>query len=316
MNQELEEKEIKETIEEVEVKEEKTEEININEILVVEQVPKIFEDLEKIGTYLDKTLEGIDEIECTESNKQEVKRKKAEINNTKTLLENKRKEIKAKIEEPYNIIESKYNEFVKNKLDTAIQTLSDKIDSIEDEQKSEIEEKCKNYFKEYAISKNIEFLKFENMNLKIVLGLVTSAGALTKKTQDTIREFIDRVRKDLDLIETLDFKDEILVEFKKTLACADSIALVQDRHKQLEEMKKQKEEQKEKQITDESMLNRIDKVLSAPTITVASNEPIMIETAFVIRVQDIECLKEIKEVCSKYNAQIISLVKEEGVYHD
>ena len=53
------------------------------------------------------------------------------------------------------------------------------------------------------------------MNLKIVLGLVTSAGALTKKTQDTIREFIDRVRKDLDLIETLDFKDEILLNLKR-----------------------------------------------------------------------------------------------------
>ena len=98
---------MEEKIVEADVVEENIEEIDVNEILVVEQVPKIFEDLEKIGTYLDKSLEGIDDVECTEINKQEVKNKRADINKTKTLLESKRKEIKAKIEAPYIEIEKK-----------------------------------------------------------------------------------------------------------------------------------------------------------------------------------------------------------------
>lgn len=245
---------------------EESKEININEILKVEQSPKIFEDLEKIGTYLDKTLECIEDIECTEQNKQEVKKKRASINNAKTILENKRKEIKKIINEPYEIIERKYNELVKGKLDNAIKILDDKTSFIENEQKNQIKEMCVNFFNEYATSKNIDFISFDQMNLKIALNLITEKGALKKKTQDNIAEFIDQREKDLNLINSLEFSNEILIEYKKNLSSADAIAIVMDRHKQLEQIQQQKEKQEEKNINDEEMLEKIDSVLSAPKI--------------------------------------------------
>lgn len=293
--------------------------LNINEVLKVEQMPKVFENLEKIGEYLEKTLKGIEDIECTETNKIEVKNKRTLINNTKTVLENKRKEIKNKILEPYNLIEEKYKNEIMGKIDKAIATLDDKISFIEDTQKEEIKEKCERYFSEYALSKSIDFITFKDMNLKITLGLATAQGSLTKKTQNAIDEFIDQREKDVNLINTLEHSDEILIEYKKTLKCADSIALVMDRHKELEELQSKKEEQKEEKLNDEVMLNKIES-LSAPKIVdnnfETQSEQQIYEAVFKVLTSNKACLKEIKEIIDKYNAKLVSLRKEGDMYYE
>lgn len=316
MNQELEEKEIKETIGEAEIKEElviKKPEFTEKLDAKVVGVSKIENNIEKAKEYAINLKKYYSTVEFTEDTKTDAEKERAQINKQKTLVADFRKKIVAEYNKPIEKFENIAKETEKILKETA-DFITSKVSIYDELELKKVEEKVQNYFDEYKQSQNIEFVSFDKLGLNITKGLLTGTENLTKKTQDTITNFIDRIRKDLDLIENLEFKDEILVEYKKTLACADSIALVQDRHKQLEEMKKQKEEQKEKQITDESMLNRIDEVLSAPTIENKKEE--MIETAFVIRVNDIECLKEIKEVCLKYNAQIISLIKEEGVYHD
>lgn len=277
---------------ELEIEKEEVEELNVNEILKVEQMPKVFENLEKIGSYLEKALEDIDELECTEENKQDVKNKRATINNTKTVLENKRKEIKAKILEPYDLIEVKYNAEVKSKIDNAIATLDNKISFIEDSQKANIKTLCESYFNEYAKSKDIDFVTLESMNLKITLGLVTEKGALTKKTQTAISEFIDQREKDLTLINSLEHKEEILVEYKKNLSAADSIAIVIDRYKQLEELKKQEEQKEEQKLTDEVMLNKIEN-LSAPKVEVKQEK--RGNMTFTILNETVERMKLVKE---------------------
>lgn len=242
------------------------EEINVNEILKVEQLPKVYEDLEKIGKYLDKNLEGIEDIECTEENKQEVKKRRTLINNTKTVLEGKRIEIKNIILEPYEAIETKYKDEIMNKITNAIATLDDKIAFIENRQKEEIKEKCERFFNEYALSKNIDFVTFENLNLKITLGLATEKGMLTKKTKDTIAVFIDKIVDDINLINSQKYIDEMMIEYKKDLNVSRAITDVNNRHAELERVKQEKEAKKEQEINDEVMLNKIDECLSAPKI--------------------------------------------------
>lgn len=316
MNQELEEKEIKETIGEAEIKEELTiEKPEFTEKLdaKVVGVSKIENNVEKAKEYAINLKKYYSTVEFTEDTKKDAEDERAQINKQKKLVADFRKKIVAEYNKPIEKFESIAKETEKILGETA-DFITSKVSVYDQLELKKVEEKVQSYFDEYKQSKDIDFVSFDKLGMNITKGLLTGTSNLTKKTQDTITDFIDGIRKDLDLIETLDFKDEILVEYKKSLKCADSIAMVHDRHKQLEEMQKQKEEQKEKQITDESMLNRIDEVLSAPSIK--NKEQEMIETAFVIRVNDIECLKEIKEVCAKYDAQIISLVKEEGVYHD
>ena len=67
---------------------------NINDIIKIEQLPKLFYQLEAIGQEIDKKLDGIDKLECTEQNKVEVKNKRTEINNLNKIMEDKRKDIK------------------------------------------------------------------------------------------------------------------------------------------------------------------------------------------------------------------------------
>ncbi len=241
-------------------------ELNINEILKVEQLPKVYEDLEKIGIYLDNQLKGIDDIECTEKNKQDVKEKRALVNNTLTVLENKRKEIKNIILKPYNCIEEKFNNNIKDKIINALEILDKKIVFIEDKQKENIKEQCESYFCEYALSKNIDFVTFDNLNLKITLGLATEKGALTKKTKDTITEYIDKRVDDIKLIKMQKYYDEILVDYKKHLDVTKAITEVTDRHKELDKIKEEKETKEEQKLNDEAMLNKIDEVLKAPKI--------------------------------------------------
>ena len=81
-------------------------ELNLNEIVKIEQMPKVFEQLELIGSYVDEQLKDLDKLECTDKNKQEVKDKRTVINNTLNMLETKRKEIKNKLNEPYDILMS------------------------------------------------------------------------------------------------------------------------------------------------------------------------------------------------------------------
>jgi len=62
------------------------EKLNINEIIKVEQLPKVFEQLEIIGSYVDEQLKGIDTLNCTEENKQEVKNRRTEKKSKKRLM--------------------------------------------------------------------------------------------------------------------------------------------------------------------------------------------------------------------------------------
>lgn len=91
------------------------EKLNLNEIVKIEQMPKVFEQLELIGEFIDNQLKDLDKLECTEKNKQDVKSRRTEISNTLNLLEDKRKEIKNKINEPYETFNKKYRRNNKNK---------------------------------------------------------------------------------------------------------------------------------------------------------------------------------------------------------
>ena len=62
--------------------------IDINEIMKIEQMPVVFEQLEKIGALIDERTKDLDKLECTEENKQEVKKRRTEIS---IISENKNK---------------------------------------------------------------------------------------------------------------------------------------------------------------------------------------------------------------------------------
>lgn len=231
---------------------------------------KIEDNIKKVKEYAIKVKEYYTGVVFTAATKEDAEKEKADINKFKKQVEDFRKQIVAKYNEPIKLFEDTAKQTEKLLKET-YDLINSQVKAFDDEQLEKVKEKVESYFNEYAQSKNVDFVNFSQMNISVTKGLLTSTGNLTKKIQDQINEFIDRCAKDVDLINTLEHKEEILIEYKKTLKSAESIAMVMDRYKQLEDMKKEKESAKEQVINDEEMLKKIDS-LSAPKVEKKTNE--------------------------------------------
>lgn len=235
-------------------------EININEIVKIEQMPKVFSQLEKIGKYIDKQIKDIDKLECTEENKQEVKKRRTEINKTLELLDDRRKYIKTKLLEPYEIFNKKYEEECKIKLSNASNLLKEKIDFIEETQKKEKEIELREFVKEHCKANNVEII-FEKIGLNITL------SASMKSLKEQAKAFIEKVASDLKLIEMEEYSNEILFEYNNCMDYVEAKTKVLERHKQLEEIQKQQENRNEIEQKEEEIIEKVDEAIeiTAPT---------------------------------------------------
>ena len=252
------------------------EELNLNEIVKIEQMPKVFEQLELIGTYVDEQLKDLDKLECTEKNKQEVKKRRTDINNFKSLFENKRKEIKNKINEPYEQFNKKYEETIKSKIDDAYGKLTEKINKIENEQKLKKKNEVERYFIEYAASKDIDFIKFEQLNLNITLNVSE------KSLKEQVKGFLDKIVDDLNLIVTQEHNQEILLEYKKSLNVSSAISTVLNRYRELEEQKKREELKTQREAHVQESIQRVEEVI-APPIKTENQVEEFLEISFKVR---------------------------------
>ena len=266
-------------MQEVNINEEKNteEKIDVNEIVKIEQMPKVFSQLEKIGEIIKKKTSDLDKLECTEANKQEVKSRRTEINNTLALLEAKKKEIKNKLLEPYNVFEAKYNEECKEKLQNASSILTEKINAIEIQQKLEKEQELREfadeYFNHYMIK---DVVKFEDIGLNITL------SASIKSLKEQTKAFCERISNDLKLIDLEEYKDEIVIEYLKNLDFAKSKMIVIERHRQLEEIKKREEELKAQQEQEQEIVEKVEEVVEEikPPVEIIDVEAQEVEEVF------------------------------------
>lgn len=257
----------------------------------IKGISKIENNIEQAKNYAIDLKKYYESIEFTEEIKKDVEKERADINKQKKLVADFRKKIVAEYNKPIENFESMAKETEKILGETA-DFITSQVSVFDEKKKKEAEEKIRLFFDEYSLSKEIDFVKFEDLGIKIGLNALTEKGSITKKIQDQITSFLDNVEKELQLINTLEFKDEILVEYKKTLKCASAIADVQDRHRQLEEMQKQKEEKTEETLTDKTVQERISHV-TAPKVEEKKYSMTFTVTGTMAR------LKELKEYLKK-----------------
>lgn len=213
-----------------------SEPIKTDDLIVVEQFPIIKEQLQLIKAAAEQDVAEALAMECTEENKQDIKKLRTSLSRQFSALEEKRKGIKNAILGPYNEFEQIYKECVTNIFKPADEQLKAKIAAVEDAQKKEKEAKAHKYFDEYVESKGIDFLKFEDVGLTINLSISD------KKCKDTITAFVDRVVGDLALIDTQQHKEEIFVEYKQSLNVSNAITSVTTRHRLIEEEERKRAE--------------------------------------------------------------------------
>lgn len=255
---------------------------DIQELIKVESLPKIFYQLEVIGKEVDKALEGIDQMVCNEDNKKEVKKRKQEITAFKNLMENRRKEIKNQVMAKYNEFNEKYEEEVKSKLVNAENILTVKYTAIEIQQKLEKEKELRTFADNHITANNLqEIIKFEDIGLNITL------TASIKSLKEQVVAFVEKVVNDLALIELEEHKEEILLEYKETLNFANAKIKVANRHRQLEEIKMQQlavEQQKqEEQMTIDTVMKIVEEDVEVEVPKPIYEEEEILEVSFTVR---------------------------------
>lgn len=229
-------------------------------LIVVKQLPIIEEQLKTLSKEIDEKVKIAVALVCTEENKQEIKKVRTNLGNQFKELEEQRKLVKNKILEPYEAFNNIYKTCIEEKFKTADNSLKIKIDAIEIEQKSKLENEAQRYFEELKQSKNIEFLKFANLNLKI--GISDNNTKLSKQ----IKAFVEKVEEELKLIETQQYRDEIIVEYKQSLNVANAITIVNDRHIKLEEEKKMQEELFKTKEIEEKVIEKVNHIIQTPIV--------------------------------------------------
>ena len=268
----------------------------IEKVVRIEQLPKIFYQLEEIGKEIDTQLAGIEELECTEENKSLVKNKRTEINNLNTAMETKRREIKKEILKDYEIFNEKYEQEVKNKLVNASSILTEKINDIENKQKEIGKENLVRYFNEYRDFLHLnDIVEFDNLNLNITL---TNLGKNLEGTKykEEIKSKLDSIASDISLINLEEYKEEIMLEYKNTLDFAKAKLTVVNRHQEIDRIKEQQEKIQEQVEQEQKIEEKVDEIIAPIEIENEEKEEI-IESTFTVKgtLKQLKALKEFLE---------------------
>ena len=243
------------------------------DLIIIEQLPIIKEQLKKVSEEIDIKVENAKKLVCTEENKQSIKKIRTEMNKELQEFETQRKNVKEKVLAPYMQFEQIYKECISEKYKSADKDLKEKIEAIEQQQKLDRENELKAFFYEKRSEhKNMDFITFENVGLNITL--TASKISLERK----VEEFINKISSDLDLINTQQSKDEILIEYKKDLNVSRAITEVAKRKEQLKQLEENKVTQNlenEKQ----QLQNNLQQLANANTLVDHSNyEEVSIKT--------------------------------------
>ena len=201
----------------------------------IKSVGEIESNMQEVKAYVQNLNKYYKNVPFNEETIKEAKEEKAKINKFKNIVSDYRKNIVSEYKKPINLFEDTSKETEKLLEDT-YNTINVQVSNFEDKQKQQKEKEIQAYFEEYKISKNIDFIKYEQAKINVTI------TASVKSLKEQAKTFIDKIENDLNLIETQEHKAEILVEYKQTLNVSQSITTVINRFKAIEEEKKKQEE--------------------------------------------------------------------------
>lgn len=233
----------------------------MQDLIIVKQLPQIEEHLKELSIQIDEKVNNAKSLVCTEENVKAIKQVRTDLNKEFKDVEQQRKLVKEQVLAPYMQFEDIYKQYISDKYKSADNDLKQKVDSVESELKAKKEQEVRECFEEYKTANNLDFIEFGQANINVTL------TASMKSLKEQAKSFIDKIIDDLNLIETQEYKAEILVEYKQTLNVSQAITTVTNRFKAIEE-----EKRKQDKITskDEELINDFinrarerDKVLQA-----------------------------------------------------
>lgn len=209
----------------------------------LKQVPVIIHKLQEVGELVKKRISDLDieNMVATEDSFKSLKELRAELNKEYKHYESQLKLIVDQASKPIIDVKDSFKLNIKSNYDEAVSLLKEKIDKVDLALKTAKKNNLVEYFNETVDSYDIDFLKFEHTKLEVNLSTTEN------KYKEQIKEFVQQVTDDIDLIKKNQYSDEILIEYKKTLNCSKAITDVQTRK---EELKRIEDQRKQKELDD------------------------------------------------------------------
>ena len=244
-----------------------------SELIVIRQLPVIEEQLQQIKASIEARVGEALSLACTEDTYKAVKKARTELNKEYDELESRRKEVKAAILAPYERFEALYKECAGNIYAQADAQLKSRISEVEGGLRQQKQDEVATYFDEYRKSLDLdECFTFAMSGIKVTLS--DSRKALKAKAKD----FLDRVAGDLALIETQEHKEEILVEYKRTLNISQAVTTVSDRHQRMEDERQRREQAAAVRTAKAEAKSKVEEIVAeeahvAPPVAVPADEP-------------------------------------------
>ena len=239
------------------------------DIIRVTQLPIIEEQLRSVKLQVEAITQEAAAMVCTEDTIQAVKTKRAELNKMFNELESKRKEVKAAVMGPYEQFDAVYKECISGPFKRADAALKGKADDVDGEMKQRCEQKLRDYFSGICLLHNVDFITYERAG--ITIDMASARAKTPKKLQDKIGEFVAGVAVGCDQIRQMDDRDEIMAEYKKCLNVGKAVAIVQDRHRQIESERKVAEAREARRRQQEEAVAKVEAV--APPVVVEPPKP-------------------------------------------
>ena len=260
---------------------------DINNLVVIKQLPEIYEQLDKVNEFvLDKTKdidEKLNEISMLsekeqEEKKSEIKKYRTFLNSLKDNLETKRKEVKSAINKPYEVFEKVYKEKTVTILNEGISKLSSTITEIENRQLEEKRNELIEFLDEYIEFYNIGCIIDNIDQVPIKINLSNSLKSL----KEEIIKFCEKVSDDLLCIEDEEesIKNEILYQYKQNgFDYANAVQTIKVRKKQQEELQRQMEKIQEQKEIEQDVIDVVNEVSTPKEIV----EEEKVELTFTVR---------------------------------
>lgn len=257
-------------------------------LIGVKQLPVSQPQIQAIQTRGDQRLKDAKSLVCTQKSLISVKMQRAEVQKEYDALEEWRKAIKRWAMEEYKRFEDNYKTASKGYVDS-LALYSKEIQETEASIKRCCEDGLRTYFDELCEVHHLDWLTYERAGINVDMA---SAKAKTpKKLREQLTSFVVGVSDSVGRIALLDDADEILVEFQRSLDVADAICTVQERHRLIEEQKKELETRKAVREQEDAMVRRAEAL--APPVVVEAPEPV-VKCTFTIRTTKSK-LRKLKE---------------------
>lgn len=227
------------------------------EIIVVKQLPIIEEQLRTVQQNIQARVNEVLAMECTEDTVKEVKKARAELNAQFKDLEIRRKEVRAKIEAPYKAFEAVYKSCAGDIFAQADRELAEKIRTVEGGLRDKKSDTVRAYFDEYRDSLNLpaDLADYRYAGINVTL------SASEKSLKAHAKEFLERLRDDLSLIDAQPDPDEVLTEYRECRNVARAVQIVRERHARIEAERRRREEEQEAQRKAQEHTAEVEQVI-------------------------------------------------------